>query len=102
MKKFSLVKQSTTKITVTELHNLFSNTPQHCPSLTRIVGHFLHISFSQVARDMVQYGNYGTGAFNVVLDMDEMSKLSEASITRSASRTIWLECSENLILYLYS
>ena len=27
-----------------------------------------------------QFGNYGTGAFNVVLDMDEMSKLSEASI----------------------
>ena len=27
-----------------------------------------------------QYGNYGTGAFNVLLDMDEMSKLSEVQI----------------------
>ena len=27
-----------------------------------------------------QYGNYGTGCFNVVLDMDEMSNLSEASL----------------------
>ena len=27
-----------------------------------------------------QYGNYGTGAFNIVLDMDEMVKLEETVI----------------------
>ena len=53
-----------------------------------------------------QYGNYGTGAFNVVLDMDEMSKLSEASIQEKydvenvlASHQEFGKCSEdNLII----
>ena len=31
-----------------------------------------------------QYGNYGTGAFNLVLDMNEMSKLSEAVLQKES------------------
>jgi DNA-directed RNA polymerase II subunit RPB1 len=34
-----------------------------------------------------QYGNYGTGAFNVVLDMNEMVKLEEAIIDTTNTTT---------------
>jgi DNA-directed RNA polymerase II subunit RPB1 len=41
-----------------------------------------------------QYGNYGTGAFNVILDMKEMAKLSAATMNQTSDIEKMFEMNE--------